>query len=87
MNSRSSLGLVEAFWEESSLDGEPFAQLNVMPTPHRFWHNGKAMDVSNLSRYGLTCRALTERRGEELLTWYREVFRAKTLAAQGKEKG
>lgn len=82
-----SQALVEAYWEGSSLDGEPFAQLNVMPTPHKFWHNGKTMDVSNLSRFGLTCRVLTEDRGAELLTWFREASRAKTFHVQGKERG
>lgn len=73
-----SQALAEAFWEENSLDGEPFAQLNVIPTLHKFWHNGRTMDACNLSRFGLTCRVLTESRGEELLTWYREGFRART---------
>jgi len=81
-----SQALVEAFWEESSLDGEPFAQLNVTPTPHKFWHNGKTMDVSNLSRFGLTCRVLTEQHGAELLTWFRGASRAKTFPVPGKEQ-
>ena len=81
-----SQALAEAFWEGNSLDGEPFAQLNVMPTPHKFWHNGKTMDVSNLSRFGLTCRVLTGQHGEELLTWFREVSRAKTFPVPEKEQ-
>lgn len=43
-----SRALAEAFWEGNSLDGAPFAQLNVTPTEHKFWHNGKTMDASNL---------------------------------------
>jgi hypothetical protein len=80
-----SQALVGAFWEAGSLDGEPFAQLNVTDTPHKFWHNGKTMDALNHSRYGLTCRVLTAGRGEELLTWCREASRAKTFHAL--EKG
>ena len=81
-----SRALVEAFWEENSLDGEPFAQLNLTDTAHKFWHNGKTMDALSHSRYGLTCRVLTEARGEELLTWYREASPAKTFHVLEKEK-
>jgi hypothetical protein len=84
-NSPSSPGLVEEYSPVISLGGEPFAQLNVMPTPHKFWHNGKTMDASGLSRFGLTCAVLTEHRGEELLMSFREDFHVKTLAAQGKD--
>lgn len=81
-----SRALVEAFSEENSWDGEPCAQLNVTPTPHKFWHNGKTMDASNLSRFGLTCAVLTERLGADLLTWFREVFLAKIFPAPAKAK-
>ena len=77
-----SQALVAAFLEENSLDGEPCAQLNVMPTQHKFWRNDKPMDASTLSRFGLTCAVLTEGRGEDLLTWYREAFLARTSAPQ-----
>jgi hypothetical protein len=65
------------------LAGEQFAQLNVMPTPHKFWRNDKTMEFSNLSRFGLTLRLLTESHGEELLTSYLAAFRARTSALQG----
>jgi len=81
-----SQALGAACWEENSLDGKPFAQLNVIPTQHKFWHNGKTTDVSNLSRFGLTYRVLTEPRGEELLTWFREASRARTSHAPAKEQ-
>jgi len=67
-------------------DGEPFAQLNVMPTPQQFWRNDKTMDVLKRSPFGLTWRALTEDRGEELLTLYREVFPVRTSPAPEKEQ-
>ena len=79
-----SQALVAAFLEENSLDGEPYAQLNVMPTQHKFWRNDKPMDASTLSRFGLTCAVLTEGRGEDLLTWYREAFLARTSAPQAR---
>lgn len=78
-----SLALVEAYLEENSWDGEPFAQLSVMPTQHKFWRNDKTMEFSNLSRFGLTCNLLTESRGEALLTWYLEGSHARTSASLG----
>lgn len=77
-----SLALVEEFSEVSSLDGEPFAQLNVMPTQQQFWRNDKTMEFSNLSRFGLTLRLLTVGPGEELLTSFLAAFHAKTSALQ-----
>lgn len=65
-------------------DGEPFAQLNVMPTQHKFWRNDKPMEFSNLSRFGLTLRLLTEQDGEALLTSYLAGFHAKTYPQQEK---
>lgn len=82
-----SRALVEAFSEASSLDGEPCAPLNVMPTPHKFSRNDKMMDSSSLSRFGLTCAILTEDRGEELLTSFLAGFPARTSAAPAREPG
>ena len=77
-NSPSSPGLEAAFSEDRSLDGEPSAQLNVMPTAQPFWRNDKTMDCSRFSRFGLTCRVLTDGHGEGLLTWFRADFLART---------
>lgn len=74
--------LVEEYSAENCSDGEPSAQLNVMPTPHKFWRNDKTIEPSNLSQFGLTLSLLTENRGEELLTLYRAAFHAKTSAVQ-----
>jgi hypothetical protein len=60
--------------------GEPFAQLNVMPTPHKFWRNDKMMEHSRLSQFGLTLQLLMETHGEELLTLYLAGFPVRTLA-------
>jgi len=81
-----SQALVEEYSEDTSSDGEPSVQLNVMPTQHKFWYNGKTMDVSNLSRFGLTYKVLTEDRGEELLKLCREDFLAKTFQQQDSEQ-
>jgi hypothetical protein len=76
--------LVEEFLEENFWDGELYAELNVMPTQHKFWRNDKMMEFLNLSQFGLTLQVLTESRGRELLTWYLAVSHAKTLAQQEK---
>jgi len=77
-----SQALVEEYSGGTCLDGEPSAPLNVMPTQHKFWYNGKTMDVSNLSRFGLTYKVLTEDRGKELLKLCREAFLVKTYQQQ-----
>jgi hypothetical protein len=81
---RSSQVLAEAYSEGICSDGEPFAQLNVMPTLHKFWRNDKTMEFSDLSRFGLTLRLLTEDHGEAVLALFLEGFPAKTSALQGK---
>jgi len=49
--------------------------------PH-LWHD-KTMEVSRHSRFGMTCKPLTEGHGADLLTWWRAASRAKTLAWRG----
>lgn len=75
-----SQALAEEYSAESSLDGKQFAQLNVMPTPHKFSRNDKMMEFSDLSRFGLTCAVLTESHGEELLMSFLAASRARTSA-------
>lgn len=87
MNLLSLQALVEEYSAGTSLAGEPYAQLNVTPTQHKFWRNDKTMDASDLSRFGLTLRLLTVAHGAELLTSYLEDFRAKTLAPQERAPG
>jgi hypothetical protein len=86
-NSLSSQEQVAEYSGASCLDGEPSAQLNVMPTPHKFWRNDKTMEFSKLSQFGLTLRLLTEQDGEALLTSYLADFPAKTLALPAKALG
>jgi hypothetical protein len=76
-----SQALAEEYSAENSLDGEPYAQLNVMPTPQALWRKDKMIDFSNHSLFGLTSQHLTELRGEELLMWYRVDFLAKIFHA------
>lgn len=60
--------------------------LSVIPTPHRFWRNDKTMEPSRLSQFGLTCAVSTASHGEELLTWYREAFPARTSLPRAEEQ-
>lgn len=77
-----SQALVAEYSEATSWDGAPSAPLSVMPTQHKFYRNDKTMEPLKLSQFGLTCAVLTEGRGEELLTWFREGFRARTFQQQ-----
>lgn len=79
-----SQALVAGYSDRISWDGEQCAQLNVKPTPHKFWRNDKMMEFSRLSQFGLTCSLLTENHGEELLMLYLADFHARTLAQQEK---
>lgn len=83
-NSRCSQEQVEESSEATYSDGEPYAQLNVMPTPHKFWRNDKTIDASDLSRFGLTLRLLTDDHGEAVLMSYLAAFPARILAAPAK---
>lgn len=77
-----SQALVAEYSAATSSAGTPSALLSVMPTPHRFWRNDKSMDCSRLSRFGLTCAALTDGHGEALLTWFQEDFLVRTSRPQ-----
>jgi hypothetical protein len=75
-----SQALVAEYSAATCSDGEPFAPLSVMPTPHKFSRNDKTMEPSDLSRFGLTCAVLTAGHGEALLTSFRAAFRVRTSA-------
>ena len=81
-----SQALVEEYLVENSLDGEQFVPLNGSLTQQAYCAPGKMMDFSRLSRFGMTYKPLTESRGEELLTLFREDFLAKTYQLQEKEQ-
>ena len=75
-----SQALVAEYSQATRWDGAPSAPLSVMPTPHKFWRNDRTMDPCDLSRFGLTCAALTDGRGADLLTWFRGASLARTSA-------
>lgn len=79
-----SQALVEEYSAGTSLDGEPCAQLNVMPTPHKFWRQDKTIEASDLSRFGLTLRLLTDAHGTALLMSYLAASRARTSVRPAK---
>ena len=76
--------LVEEYLGDISLDGEQCVQSSGSSTPQAYCAPDKMMDFSRLSRFGMTFKPLTESRGEELLTLYREAFHAKTSQPQEK---
>jgi len=78
--------LVEAFLEDTSLDGEQSVQSSGSSTPQAYCAPDKMTGFSRLSRFGMTFKPLTESRGEELLTLYLEDFHAKTSQLQEKEQ-
>lgn len=73
--------LVAEFLEECSLDTDQSVLSNTTPTPDQFYWPDKPTEHSRLSRFGITCARLTGVHGEELLTWYREAFLARTSAS------
>jgi len=79
-NSRCSQEQEAEYSAENSLDGGPFAPLNGSPTPQAFLSPDKMTAFSRLSRFGMTFAPLTGGRGEDLLTWFREGFPARTSA-------
>ena len=63
-------------------DGEQSAPLSGNLTQQAYCAPDKMTAFSRLSRFGMTYKPLTENRGEELLTLYREGFHAKTFQEQ-----
>ena len=79
-----SQALVEEYLGENFLDGEQFVRSSGNLTQQAYCAPDKMTAFSRLSRFGMTYKPLTESRGEELLTLYREGFHAKTSAQQEK---
>jgi len=75
-----SQALVEAFSEDTSLDGEPSAPSNGNPTQQAYLSPDKMTDFSRLSRFGMTFKPLTADRGKALLMSYLAAFPARTSA-------
>ena len=68
---------------DTSLDGEQSVPLNGNNTQQAYCAPDKMTGFSRLSRFGMTYKPLTENRGEELLTLYREGFHVRTYQPQG----
>ena len=79
-----SRALVEASSAANYSDTKLCALLNGNHT-HKpcLWHD-KMMEPSRLSRFGMTCKPLTEDLGAALLTLWREAFHAKTYQSPEK---
>jgi len=73
-----SQALVAAFSADTCSDGEPFAPSSGSPIPQAYSSPDRMTAFSRLSRFGMTFAPLTDTRGEELLTWFRAGFRART---------
>ena len=86
-NWRCSQALGEESLEDTCLDGEQSVQSSGIPTQPVYLSPDKMTAFSRLSRFGMMCKPLTADRGEDLLTWYLEGSRAKTLALPEKAQG
>ena len=76
---------MEEYLGDISLDGEQSVPLSGSNTQLAYCAPDKMTGFSRLSRFGMTYKPLTENRGEELLTLYREDFRVRTFQSQEKE--
>lgn len=82
-----SRALVEAFSAGTCSAGGVSVPWSMSPMPPVFCSHGKMTGFSRLSRFGMTCEPLTDAHGEGLLTWFREVSRARTSARRAREQG
>ena len=73
-----SQALVAEYSAASCSDGAPSAPSNTTPTPQAFLWRDKTTDAWSRFPSGMTCEVFEESRGEGLLTWFREGFRAPT---------
>ena len=81
-----SRALVEAYSADICSDGAQSALSSGNPTPQAYLSQDKMKAFSRLSRYGMTCKLLTDGHGEALLTSYLEDSHAKTSASQAREQ-
>jgi hypothetical protein len=82
----SSQELEEEFSEDICMDGEPSAQSSGNPIQLAYLPLDRMTKFSRLSQFGMTFRPLTADRGEDLLTWFRADFLAKTYPQPEKEQ-
>lgn len=77
VNYVSSLAPEEAYSAGDCAGGERYAPSRLTLTRRPFCAQGRTMARFRRSRYGMTCARLTGRRGADILTWFREGFRAR----------
>ena len=77
--------LVEEYLAASSSGGALSAPSSGSPTPQVFLPSDKTIRFWNLSRYGMTCKPLTDGLGPEVLMWCQAGFPARTSAPQESE--
>ena len=75
-----SQALVAASSAGNCSAGAPSAPSSKTPTHGMSWSPGKTTEACTRSRSGMMYAPLTANRGEALLTWFREVSRARTSA-------
>ncbi len=81
-----SRALVEASLEENFWDGGQFVPSKLILIASLNLSKDKMTKYSRISQSGMTFVLLTERAGEELLTWYQEDFLAKEFRLQAREE-
>lgn len=83
-NSRCSRELAAESLGESCLGGEPSALLNGNPTQLAYLLPVKTTESWSRFPSGMTCKPLTESRGQDVLTWFLEGFPVRTYLAPEK---
>ena len=78
--------LVEEYLGENFSDGEQSVPLNGNPIQQAYCSPDKMMEVSRLSRFGMTFKPLMASRGEELLMLFRAAFHVPISAQLEKER-
>ncbi len=80
-----SQALVEAYLEGSSSAGRQYVASKLTRTGRRRWPHGRTTARLKPSRFGTISARSTGGPGEALLTWFREVSRARTSARRDTE--
>ena len=79
-----SQALEGGFSRDNCSDTDACVPSNGSHTHRLSLSHDRTMDSSRLSRFGMTCKILTEDRGAALLTWWLAVSRARTYPSQEK---
>lgn len=78
-----SQALVAEYSQATCSDGELFAPLRSTTTREAYCWRDRMTESLDLFQFGMTLQRSTARLGVELLTWFREGFRALTSVSQG----